>query len=88
MEKICSGNFENVLDLIGKASSYNIWVQTSENDGFYDYVTREHFENKMVDKINDNNCHIEDFYLNDDGELYYEEGGEFFCTPYYENGGK
>ena len=43
MEKICSGNFENVLDLIGKASSYNIWVQTSENDGFYDYVTREHF---------------------------------------------
>ena len=73
MEMLCSGNYENVLDLIEKAHSYYVWVQTSEDDGFYDYVGREKFEDKMVDKIEDNNCNIKDLYLDDDGDLYYKE---------------
>jgi len=73
MEILCSGNYENVLDLIEKAHSYYVWVQTSEDDGFYDYVGREKFEDKMVDKIEDNNCNIKDLYLDDDGDLYYKE---------------
>ena len=52
MEKICSGNYENVLALIDRAKHYNIWVQVSDEDGVYEYVTREQFENKMVDLIN------------------------------------
>tara|TARA_R100000700_G_C3101685_1_gene98455 strand:+ start:84 stop:311 length:228 start_codon:yes stop_codon:yes gene_type:complete len=73
MEKICSGNYENVLGLIEKASSYYFWVQTDEDDGFYEYLGREKFEDKMVDKIEDNNCNIKDLYLNYNGELYYKE---------------
>ena len=73
MEKICSGNYENVLALIDRAKHYNIWVQVSDEDGVYEYVTREQFENKMVDLIEDNNCHIENFYFqNEDDELTYE----------------
>ena len=35
--------------------------------------TREQFENKMVDLIEDNNCHIENFYFqHEDDELTYE----------------
>ena len=73
MEKICSGNYENVLALIDRAKHYNIWDQVSDEDGVYKYVTREQFENKMVDLIEDNNCHIENFYFqHEDDELTYE----------------
>jgi hypothetical protein len=73
MEKICSGNYENVLSLIERAEHYYVWIQTSETDGLYDCINRQQFENKMVDKIEDNDCHIEDFYFNDVGnELFYE----------------
>ena len=48
MEKICSGNYENVLALIDRAKHYNIWVQVSDEDGVYEYVTREQFENKWL----------------------------------------
>jgi len=73
MEMLCSGNYENVLDLIERAKQYYVWVQTSEDDGFYDYVGRKGFEDKMVDKIEENNCNIKDLYLDDDGDLYYKE---------------
>ena len=73
MEMLCSGNYENVLDLIERAKQYYVWVQTDEDDGFYDYVGRKGFEDKMVDKIEENNCNIKDLYLDDDGDLYYKE---------------
>ena len=73
MEMLCSGNYENVLVLIERAKQYYVWVQTSEDDGFYDYVGRKGFEDKMVDKIEENNCNIKDLYLDDDGDLYYKE---------------
>tara|TARA_R100000657_G_C4618039_1_gene69100 strand:+ start:134 stop:685 length:552 start_codon:yes stop_codon:yes gene_type:complete len=73
MEILCSGNYENVLDLIEKAHGYSIWIQTSDEDGFYDHVNREQFENKMVELIEDNNCHIDSFYFQEeDRELTYE----------------
>jgi len=73
MEMLCSGNYENVLGLIERARQYYVWVQTDEDDGFYDYVGRKGFEDKMVDKIEENNCNIKDLYLDDDGDLYYKE---------------
>jgi len=88
MEKICSGNYENVLSLIERAEYYYVWIQTNETDGLYDCINRQQFENKMIDKIEDNNCHIEDLYLNDDGELYYKDCCiEFWKSKSWKSGG-
>ena len=51
MEILCSGNYENVLELIEKAHSYYVWVQTSEDDGFYDMSAEKNLKIKWLIRL-------------------------------------